>query len=600
VQPSLALAQAPAGSDPAADPRVEREQVATVYATLPSATAADVLLSVLVAGSYYVLQGGKASALVWLGLHVAQTLRYPVLGAYFKDTGAAERSGHWSRVAVRELAINSAVWGLAPWMLLPQGNAQLTALLMLIILTLASAGMLSVASIRGAIFAYAIPMTVGLATALAWYGPGLEKVLAGLCLLYLAVVIRFALRQHALLTSALVGRFAKEALAEQLARQAEVARRTSEEKTRFFASASHDLRQPLHAIGLFGAVLEKELKGSAHHASAARLMRGVQALGRSLDTMLDVSRLDGGVVVAEPRAVPVNHVFRSLQSLFEQRAEEKGLHLRLRASPLAVRTDPDLLGRLLANVVENAIKYTHEGGVLVNARSRGEAVWIECYDTGIGIPPDQLPRIYEEFYQVDNPGRDRSRGLGIGLAIVRRLANLLGHPIEMASRPGRGSRFRVIVAAAHPQEDTATIGRVVSDAPVAPHADLPGRILVLDDEADIGEAVTALLAVHGVECTHVMDESQARLSLHEAEASGAPFEALICDYRLAEGADGLDAAMRLRAQADSALPVLLITGETSPQRLQRVRESGVPVLFKPATEAVLVQALAVLKQRIAP
>jgi signal transduction histidine kinase len=294
----------------------------------------------------------------------------------------------WSRVAVRELAINSAVWGLAPWMLLLQGNAQLTALLMLIILTLASAGMLSVASIRGAIFAYAIPMTVGLATALAWYGPGLEKVLAGLCLLYLAVVIRFALRQHALLTSALVGRFAKEALAEQLASLAEVARRTSEEKTRFFASASHDLRQPLHAIGLFGAVLEKELKGTPHHASAARLMRGVQALGRSLDTVLDVSRLDGGVVVAERRPVPVNHVFRSLQS---------------------------------------------------------------------------------------------------------------------------------------------------------------------------------------------------------------PFEALICDYRLAEGADGLDAAMRLRAQADSALPVLLITGETSPQRLQRVRESGVPVLFKPATEAVLVQALASLE-----
>ena len=346
MQSSLGPAQTLAGSDPATDPRVEREQVATVYATLPSATAADVLLAVIVAGAYYVLQDGRASALVWLGLHIVQTLRYPVLGAYFKDTGAAARSGHWSRVAVRELAINSAVWGLAPWMLLPQGNAQLTALLMLIILTLASAGMLSVASVRGAIFAYAIPMTVGLATALAWYGPGLEKVLAGLCLLYLAVVIRFALRQHALLTNALVGRFAKEALAEQLASQAEVARRTSEEKTRFFASASHDLRQPLHAIGLFGAVLEKELKGSPHHASAARLMRGVQALGRSLDTMLDVSRLDGGVVVAEPRPVPVNHVFRSLQSLFEQRAEEKGLHLRLRASPLAVRTDPDLLGRL--------------------------------------------------------------------------------------------------------------------------------------------------------------------------------------------------------------------------------------------------------------
>jgi signal transduction histidine kinase/CheY-like chemotaxis protein len=572
------------------DPRVEREQVAAVFATLPSAAVADTLLAVVVAGSFYFVQGGSMGTLAWFGIHVLQKLRWPTVRAYFDDPQAAERSRHWTRVATRDLAASSAVWGLAPWMLLPAGNVPLSALLMLIILSLGSGGMLSVAPLRSVIFAHCVPSTVGLATALAWQGEPLELVLAGLCLLYLVFTLRYALRLHRLLTNTLVERFSKEDIAQELVRQNEIARRASEDKTRFFASASHDLRQPLHAIALFGAVLEKELRGQPQHASAARLMHAVQSLGTSLDTMLDVSRLDAGVVAAEPRSVPVNAVFQALQPLFERRAEEKGLHLRLRASPLAVHTDPDLLTRLLANVVENAIKYTEAGGVLVVARDRGGEVWIECYDTGVGIAPDQLPRVYREFYQVDNPGRDRSRGLGLGLSIVRRLADLLGAPIDMASRMGRGTRFRIVLPAA-PVDFALVDARVRSDATVTGPDELPRRVLLLDDERDIGEAVAALLDVHGVECTVVTDEARAEQALAEARSARRPFEALLCDYRLADGADGLEAAKRLRTHGGD-VPLLLVTGETSPERLQRVRESGVPVLFKPATAAALVRALA--------
>lgn len=568
--------------------------MATVFATLPSAVAAGLLLATVVAGTALFLQGVTAGLLVWYGAHIVQKLRYPRLAAYFSDPQAAERSHHWGRVVTRDLAASSAVWGLAPWMLLPEGNMPLTALLMLIMLTLASGGMLSVAPLRSAIFAHALPSSAGLVTALAWQGTGLELVLAACVVLYVVATLRFALRQHQLLTTSLVERFTKEALAEQLARQNEVARRASEEKTRFFAAARHDLRQPLHAISLFGAVLEKELHGTPHHLHAARLMRAVQALGTSLDTMLDVSRLDAGVIEARPRAVPVNEVFMALQSLFEQRAEAKGLHLRLRASPSWVRSDPDLLVRLLANVVENAIKYTHSGGVLVVARDRGTQVWVECYDTGIGIPPDQLTRIYDEFYQVDNPARDRSRGLGIGLAVVRRLAGLLGHPIEMQSRPGRGSRFRVVVPAA-PAAPEPAAARLQGDARFAAGHGMPRRVLLLDDEVQAGEAMQALFDALGVPSERAEDESVAAQALQAAAAAGRPFEALLCDYRLANGVDGLDAALRLRALASGDLPFLLVTGETAPARLQRVRELGVPVLFKPVGAGALVQALAGLK-----
>ena len=580
------------------DPRVEREQVAAVFATLPSAAVADTLLAIVVAGSFYFVQGGSTSTLVWFGIHVLQKLRWPMVRAYFDDPHAGERSRHWAGVATRDLAASSAVWGLAPWMLLPEGNPPLAALLMLIILSLGSGGMLSVAPVRSVIFAHCVPSTVGLATALAWHGGPLDFVLAGLCVVYLVFTLRYALRLHRLLTSTLVERFSKEDMAQELARQNEVARRASEDKTRFFASASHDLRQPLHAIALFGAVLEKELRGQQQHANATRLMHAVQALGTSLDTMLDVSRLDAGVIAAEPRSVPVDAIFQALQPLFERRAEEKGLHLRLRSSPLAVHSDPDLLTRMLANVVENAIKYTATGGVLVVARDRGHQVWIECYDTGIGIAPDQLPRIYGEFYQVDNPGRDRSRGLGIGLAIVRRLGELLGASIDMASRVGRGSRFRVVVPAA-PAEDARANGPLQVDATATAPASLPRRVLLLDDERDIGEAVAALLDTHGIECVVVTDEAGAERALADARAVHQPFEALLCDSRLAEGADGLDAAVRLRERADG-LPVLLVTGETSPERLQRVRESGVPVLFKPASATALIRALADLNARRKP
>ena len=265
------------------DPRVEAAQVATLYRTLPGATLTGTLLAVIVAGCYFVYLGSHA-ILLWLALHLAGKLRYPVIAAYFKDPRAAERSGHWARVATRELLITSSIWGLAPWLLLPESNEPLAALLMLVLLTLASAGMLSVASVRSVIFAHAIPMITGLA-------------------------------------GALEERYAKEDLAGQLAEQVAIAR------------------------------------------------RAVEALGMSLDTMLDVSRLDAGVIASGPQSFPVNSLFQSLYVVLSKRAEEKGLHLRLRASPLSIRSDPNLLQRLLGNIIENAIKNTNAGGVFVVSRT---------------------------------------------------------------------------------------------------------------------------------------------------------------------------------------------------------------------------------------
>jgi CheY-like chemotaxis protein len=254
---------------------------------------------------------------------------------------------------------------------------------------------------------------------------------------------------------------------------------------------------------------------------------------------------------------------------------------------------------MLSNLIDNALKYTARGGVTVMARERGDSVWIEVRDSGIGIAPEQSGRIFEEFYQINNPGRDRSRGLGIGLSIVQRLSRLLGHPVQMHSRLGRGTHFRVVVPAvsaaareligalAPAATADAATGQRRGPAPV-----LPGRVLLLDDELEIREAMMGLLRSHAIDAHAVADEAGAAAALQQASGEGRPFDLLLCDYRLADGADGLDAGLRLSQGQGMTTPLLLITGETSPDRLQRVRESQVPVLFKPVVADSLLQAMA--------
>jgi CheY-like chemotaxis protein len=221
-------------------------------------------------------------------------------------------------------------------------------------------------------------------------------------------------------------------------------------------------------------------------------------------------------------------------------------------------------------------------------------VWIEVRDTGVGIAPEQIGRIFEEFYQVGNPGRDRSQGLGIGLSIVQRLSRLLDHPLQVHSRPGRGTHFRVVLPTAAPLAGAGLQGAEAHRQHAAGAQTLPGRVLLVDDEAEIREAMSELLRSWSIEVQAVADEAEAEQALARAEVQAQPFDLLMCDYRLAGGNDGLDAGLRLRQRFGTGMPLLLITGETAPERLQRVRASGVAVLFKPVDAGKLFRTLSEL------
>lgn len=526
---------------------------------------------------------------VWAALmHLGQLIRYLwVIGrSHYVSDPRKERE--WMGGFLVLIGLNGATWGLAPLLFFPPEDTLLMAFLVLVVLAIYSGGLAWMAPIKAAVISFSIPIVSLLTLSLLVQAEMTYKVAGCLTFLYGFNSWTYALQHHKLLTDSLAAKFENLDLIAQLEQQVALVEKVSSEKTRFLAAASHDLRQPIHAIALFSAVLEKALRGGAHHEAASRLAKAVGLLGNSLDGMLDISRLDAGTVKAASTAVPLQRVFEALDSVFSYQANERGLQLRIRATDLWVQTDAELLPRMLANLLANALKYTEAGGVLLVARLRGDEVWVDVKDTGVGIAPDQQERIFDEFYQVGNAGRDRSQGLGIGLAIVRRLSRLLGHPVHIFSRTGRGSTFRVVVPRAMPAIQTFEPER---SGRFAAAGVLPRRVLVLDDELDIQHAVRELLLSHHVDVACAGAAAQAHDMCQSAADSGAPFDVVLCDVRLAHGADGLEFARALQAQHQPAPRVVMVTGETSPESLRRLRASGFEVMFKPVTESGLLRVL---------
>jgi len=381
------------------------------------------------------------------------------------------------------------------------------------------------------------------------------------------------------------------ALLQQIERSGELehelakARRTDEEKSRFLAIASHDLRQPVHALGLFAATLHKRLQRSPDEPLARNLMLAIDGLDRSFNAILDISRLDGGVLMPRLQTFPLRDMFRRLHMQYAGQAEFAGLGLRFSPGGKSVTSDPQLLERIVGNLVQNAIKYTSRGGIVVVARSKAHAVNIEIWDTGCGIAEQELPRIFDEFYQVGRAERERSRGLGMGLAIVKRLAKLLGHRLEVHSTPGRGTMFRVgLVIGGLPgiQEDLAPADTLPMTVQT------PRMVLVVDDEEAIREGLRALLQEWGYHVMTASDGVQAERAVASLEGH---VDLVLSDLHLGDGPDGAEVIENIRRLCGREVPAVLVTGETARDEVSRVAAAGDPVLFKPVQPRRLYEVL---------
>ncbi|MBI3157635.1 MAG: response regulator [Burkholderiales bacterium] len=447
------------------------------------------------------------------------------------------------------------------------------------VLAVASAALL--APLRGpALAAAAVPLLVTLPAALA--GRPLRLV-AGAAAAAVAATVALALHR-AWRVQALHG-IDQDDAALALQQSLLAAERGAEERGRFLAVASHDLRQPVHALGLFAATLHKRLQAGPDAALARHLMGAVDALERSFTAVLDISRLDAGSVAPALQTFPLRDLFRRLHMQYAGQAELAGLGLRFAPAGRWVTSDPQLLERMLGNLVQNAIRHTTQGGVVVVARRRGGWVNVEVWDTGSGIAAQDLPRVFEEFVRVGPGPRDRSQGLGMGLAIVRRLARVLGHRLEIASTPGRGTMVRIGIAAG----ELLAMGQPLAPADTVPMAMTePQMVLVVDDEAPIREGLRLLLQEWGFHAVTAADAEQAEQAVHALEGR---VDLVLSDLHLGPGADGLRVVAEVRRLCGRPVPAILITGDVTRRGPNRLDTGSDPVLFKPVQPRQLYEAM---------
>lgn len=352
---------------------------------------------------------------------------------------------------------------------------------------------------------------------------------------------------------------------------------TNQAMTSFIAAASHDLRQPMHAISLYVALLRHELAGREALITLDKIEAAVAAMEHMFSSILNVSKLEAGALVPEVGCVSAKDLLNGLYDEFRHNAEAKGLHLRLHYRAASVASDPVLLGRILRNLISNALRYTDHGGVLITARKFEGGIRFQIWDTGRGIPADHLEAIFEEHFQVVSPLHECTEGQGLGLAIVDRLTHLLGHLLTVHSRPGKGTVFSLDVPCCQDtpaqggsgKETQAEIGR------------MHGLVAIVDNDAMVLDALGTLLDNWGLS---VIKAGGVRGLLGELKR--AP-NLLITDYHLGTK-DGLELVNTLRhTYPDDTFQVIIITGDTTEEGIRALNESGYPVLHKPVHPARL-------------
>ena len=373
-----------------------------------------------------------------------------------------------------------------------------------------------------------------------------------------------------------------------LQRAKEAAEHATVAKSHFLAAASHDLRQPLHALGLFVSALAQSRVAKQEPELVAHIQSAVETLQNLLDAILDISRLDGGNVVPSIGDFPLGHVLDRLGQDLSLLAAQKGLRLKLRPTMLWVRSDERIVERILLNLVGNALRYTRTGGVLVSCRRRRDVLVVEVWDTGSGIPEHAREEIFEEYVQLANTERDRAKGLGLGLAICRRLAGVLAIPLGVRSRPGRGSVFwiELPVAPAGALRGMPVAGSAPMDDTVGP-ARLTGTVLVVESDALVSAGMQQAIVSWG---GRVLLAANREDALDLCRTSNPPPDLTICNLRLPGAGSGIELAQELQREF-KRMAVLLISADVSEEAQIAARNAGFALLKQPVPAGRLRAAL---------
>jgi signal transduction histidine kinase/CheY-like chemotaxis protein len=592
MNPNAAPLPPASPAPPARADQVRAEQVRILYQQLPvSVTGTMVAVVFLVAVLWGKLP--HAPLLVWAGTMLANQSWRLVLYARFRREGLhQEQVATWGTYWAIGSGISGAIWGAASLLFfLPDSPIQVT-LLVVVVFAITAVAVPLLSSHMPSFYVFVLPTLLCLAARAAWQGDAPHLLLGFATVAVMLGIISVGRSYNRVLVASLRKGFENQALATRLAEQnAELdrARRVAEEanraKTQFFAAASHDLRQPLHAMGLFASALADKVRDPEVLGVVSSIDASVHALEGLFNELLDISRIDSGNIRVDIRDFRINEVLERLRGEFGAEAAAKAIGFRIDSPEAVVRSDPVLLERILRNLVSNALRYTVAGEVAVIAQRSGPVLRVEVRDTGVGIPEADQQRIFEEFTQLQNPARTSKKGLGLGLSIVKRLCGLLDYDIRLQSRPGEGSTFGFDVPLGDAQAQSAL------PAPPAetPRTNLAGRlIVVVDDEEAVVDGMTALLTGWGGD---VIGSTTGNDIIARIHAAGRLPDLLIVDFRLGDGDTGITLATHLRQMLDPEIPAVLVTGSITPELETQARQAGLRFLLKPVSVSALARCI---------
>jgi two-component system, sensor histidine kinase len=565
--------------------RMRAEQVAALFQHVALGVTGAAAASVILAGGLtHIGVLDFLPAALWVSYIVVCASAHLVLRHLYYS--ARPKEHEWRRWAAWFTAVSLAEgigWG---WSAVAIADDRFATemLILVVALNIAGAAIPTFGSYLPAFFAFFFPTTIpcvlwGIASVHSF--PEAPTMLL-LMLLYVFAMGGVGLIHNRSFKELVDLRIKTSVLAEDLRTQKELAERANHAKSTFLAAASHDLRQPVHALGLFVGALRAIPLTPEGVQLVDRIEQSTIAMDSLFSAILDISRLDAGVIEAHAEAFDLQPLLDRICSDYAEEAKQKSISLVQCRSGATVDTDPVLIERILRNLVSNAVRHTDAGRVVVGCRRRGDKIRVEVWDTGPGIPDSDRDRIFQEYFQLRNPERDRTKGLGLGLAIVRRLANLLQCPISLRAELGRGSCFAI-------EMPKATAKARLIDA-LANTSVMSGRglVMVIDDEIAIREAMNSLLTGWGYEV--VTADSGVEMLAYLSKNPVRP-DIVICDYRLRGQENGIDVIHSIQSHFDQALPAMLITGDTAVDRLVEAQASGFLLLHKPVPNGKLRAAI---------
>ncbi|WP_020674993.1 ATP-binding response regulator [Geopsychrobacter electrodiphilus] len=552
---------------------VESELILATYGT----PLLSPMLNIMVAIVTITLFIGKVAMfnlVLWVSLvSVTSLIRIGTLLTFRRQQPSLPLDRKWGHRIVVVMGLNAAAWGGASYLLFVPNSFEMQMNLAAFVAVTAVFVTMTV-SYMPAVKAYVALSMPPIVIMLLFQGTR-EHYATAAVVITLIILTPLVASKRARSMKELIG------LRMALAREKESAEQANLAKSKFLAAASHDLRQPLHALAMFTGTLAMRARKKEDKEIAQHIGDAVSALGMLLNALLDISKLDAGAVVPKLKDFRLAGLLGRLQDEYVQQANLKGLSLSIANCDTAVHSDPALLETIIRNLLSNALRYTNYGSITLRCQHKGRDIVIDVADTGIGIAVEHRREIFREFHQLHNPERDRSQGLGLGLAIVDRLARLLDYRLDLQSEPGKGSVFTITLPQAVGAISASAFKEDIDTEQNSDEA-LSMCIVVVDDEQTILLATKKLLEHWGHEVI-AADSADKAVKLID-HASRAP-DAVIADLQLRDNKTGLQAIEAIQSRVGKHIPAIIMTGDITPERMKEMSDNGHYVWHKPVSPA---------------